>query len=366
MKILILSNSGGGLVHFRRQLIETIARNHEVVVCVPKSDFSEAIEMTGARLIHHAFSRRGTNPLADYNLYHYYRKLIINEKPDMVLTYTVKPNVYGGMACIKTGTPYIANITGLGTSIENGGFLSELTLWLYKKGLKRANCVFFQNCNNKSFFEEEGIVSGATRLIPGSGVDLEEHAFEEYPWENEGIRFLFVGRIMRNKGINELLAAFEEIHIAHPDISLDIVGGCDEHYEDVLKVAEGKGYIRYHGQQKSMHSFYTNTHCTVLPSYHEGMANVLLESSSTGRPVIASRVAGCEETFEEGVTGFGCEARSIVSLRGALERFLALTPGERAEMGRCARKKISREFDRKIVIDAYLEEIEIVKERLQG
>ena len=321
MKVLILTNSCSGLIHFRRQVLTEIAKDHETVVCAPKGEYSEDVKNLGCRMIDYDFERRGTNPLADYKQYLFYKKLIKKEKPDVVLTYTVKPNVYGGKAAKKTKTPYIANVTGLGTSIENGGLLSSLTLSLYKSGLKKASCVFFQNQKNKAFFESKGIVKGRARLIPGSGVDLNEHAFELYPPEDGGLRFLFVGRIMRNKGVNELLAAFEEIHAKHPETSLDIIGGCDENYTEILKAAEDKGGVRYHGRQKNVHPFYTNAHCTVLPSYHEAAPMVFGECRALGIPVISTETSSAREMLEKTRTGIVCE-NSEEGIYLALKAFL--------------------------------------------
>ena len=205
------------------------------------------------------------------------------------------------------------------------------------------------------------MVGQSARLIPGSGVNLEKHRFEEYPGEQDGLRFLFVGRIMRDKGIGELLSAFKEVHGRHPEATLDIVGGFDGNYKEALDDAVKGGYIRYHGKQRDVHPYYANAHCTVLPSYHEGTANVMLESSATGRPVITTRVPGCSETFDEGETGLGCEAKSVESLISAFEAFIALSPEKRREMGLAARKKMERQYDRRIVIDAYLEEIGKIK-----
>jgi len=162
---------------------------------------------------------------------------------------------------------------------------------------------------------------------------------------------------MRDKGIGELLEAMKAVHEKHPKTSLDVVGGFDENYKEVMEEAEKTGFIRYHGRQKEVHEFYKNAHCTVLPSYHEGKANVMLESASTGRPVITTRVPGCRETFDEGVTGIGCGAKSAASLEEAMEKFLTLTSEKRADMGRRGRAKMEKEYDRDIVVRAYREEI---------
>ena len=357
MKLIVLSNKSSGLLSFRKEVIQKLAENNEVLICTPDDDRADEFSEIGCRFQEVGFSRRGMNPLADLKLYSRYKKLLRAEKPDVVLTYTVKPNVYGGRAARKAKVPCIANVTGLGTSIEKGGLLSKITLSLYKIGLKKARCVMFQNASNKSLFEKRKIVGKNARLIPGSGVNLVKHFFEDYPSEEDGIRFLFVGRVMKDKGIEELLAAIEKVHERRPDVSLDIVGRYEEDYKDRIEGLTGKGFVRFHGMHKDVHPFYKNAHCAVMPSYHEGMSNVLLEASATGRPVIATNVPGCRETFDEGVTGFGCEPKSADSLADAIEKFLALDRSDRERMGAAAREKMVREFDRNIVIEAYMEEI---------
>lgn len=357
MKIVILTNSDIGLYKFRKELIEELCADNEVTLVLPAGEFIEKLTKLGCVFIPFEFNRRGTNPFSDLLQIRRYMRILKRIRPDVVLTYTIKPNVYGGIACQKTNIPYIANVTGLGTAMENGGILSWITTFLYRVGLKNAKCVFFQNSENKKLFEDKGIAKGRTQLIPGSGVNLKNHSFELYPDENNGLRFLFVGRVMKDKGIEELLSAIQDIHSLHSDVTIDIVGWCDEDYKDELRNAEDRGCIRYHGMQTEVHEFYRNCHCTVLPSYHEGMANVMLESSATGRPVITTRVPGCIETFDEGITGLGCEAKDDESLKNAMLKFISLTRDERIKMGIAARAKMEREYDRNIVLRAYKEEL---------
>lgn len=362
-KILIISNVSSGLLSFRKELIELLAEKNDVTILVSDSDNIEVFEAMGAKCIQIAFNRRGKNPFADLSLLRKYKKIIKEFNPSVVLTYTIKPNVYGGMACRDTKTPYIANVTGLGTAVENGGALAAIAKTLYRIGLKKADCVFFQNSDNMGVFAAEKITTGKTRLIPGSGVNLTKHCREEYPEDDGNIRLLFVGRIMKDKGIDELLSAMRTVHEKHGNVSLDIIGGFDENYSDKIEEAVRDGYIRYHGRQSDVHSFYRNAHCTVLPSYHEGTANVMLESAATCRPVITTRVPGCRETFDEGVTGIGCDAKSAESLADAIEKFIALSYEEKKQMGISGRLKMEREYDRNIVIDAYLEEIERITDK---
>lgn len=358
MRILILTNYDLGLYKFRRELLETLVREHTVSVCVPGGKYTARIGELGCFVLPCALmDRRSMNPVKDLRLYRFYRNLIREQKPDAVLTYTIKPNVYGGLAAAGAGVPYFANITGLGTSIENGGLLACVSTRLYRSGLRKAACVFFQNADNQEMFRKERIVQGRTKLIPGSGVNLLQHCVEPYPSDNDGVRFLFVGRIMRDKGIGELLEAIRRLHAENPSVSLDVVGWCDENYSQALAQAQSVGEIRYHGLQDDVHPFYAACHCAVLPSYHEGTANVMLEASATGRPVITTNVPGCRETFDEGETGFGCNPRDAESLYQAMRKFMFLTQAQRETMGIAARKKMEREYDRSIVIKCYLDEL---------
>lgn len=358
MKILLLANIDLGLYKFRKELLEMLLAENEVFFCTPDGEYTERMQDMGCKFIPcNVLDRRSTNPIKDLKLINFYRRMIKEIQPDLVLTYTIKPNVYGGIICAHNKVPYIANITGLGTTIENGGLLAFISKSLYRIGLRKAKCVFFQNQENQKLFITNKIVPGRTRLIPGSGVNLNTHCYEPYPSENQGVRFLFVGRIMKDKGIEELLEVIRKLHRDRKDIVLDVVGFCDEDYSQLLETAEREGAIINHGVQSDVHPFYTAAHCTVLPSYHEGMANVMLESSSTGRPVITTIVPGCKETFTEGVTGFGCEARSVESLDNAIAKFLKLPHEIKEEMGRQGRKKMESEFDRNIILKAYQEEI---------
>lgn len=361
MKILVLANFGLGLYNFRKELLqELIKQNSEVYISLPHDEYVPKLEEIGCKFVDTRLNRRGTNPLTDFKLLLYYIKLIRSIKPAVVLTYTIKPNVYGGIACAITNTPYISNITGLGTSVENKGLLQKITLLLYKIGLNKASSVLFQNSTNRKFFEDNNIVKNNSRLVPGSGVNLEQHKFEEYPTSEEKLSFLFIGRIMKAKGIEELLKAAQLVKKEYPNVEFHLIGGREEDYSIKLDEYETMGIIKYHGQQLDVHSFIKQSHATILPSYHEGLANVLLESASSGRPVLASRVPGCIETFEDGITGFGFEPMSVESLVEAIVKFIKLPLDQKRQMGIAGRRKVEKEFDRKIVINTYLNEVNMV------
>jgi len=357
MKIMVLSNKALGFFKFRRELIETLCPEHEVYLAFPDEEIKSKYLEMGCKYIPIEIDRRGVNPFADFKLFLKYRELVQKIKPDVVLTYTIKPNIYGGMVCRNARIPYIANVTGLGTSIENGGLLGFVAKTLYKIGLRKCACVFFQNQSNEQFFREHGIARGKTRILPGSGVNLDDFQYKEFPPIQDTVYFLFVGRIMEDKGITELIDAFEIIHSQYPNIKLDIVGSCEDNFYTYIHEKEKLSFVEYFGEKEDVHEFYERAHCVVLPSYHEGTANVLLEAAATGRPVITTYVPGCKETFDEANTGFGCEVKDVSSLVEAIESFLALSDDAKKKMGKLGRRKMERLFDRRIVVNAYMEEI---------
>lgn len=364
MKILILANNDVGLYKFRKELIERLLEKHNVYICLPSGEFIPALEKIGCKFIPCEFDRRGMNPLSEIKLIKNYWRVIRKVKPDIVFTYTIKPNSYGGAVCTLLRVPYIANVTGLGTSIENGGVLQKVTLVLYRCGLRKAQRVFFQNTYNYQFMSAKGIVGDNYSILPGSGVNLEEHSYEPYPSEEDGIRFLFVGRIMKDKGIGEFLQCAKQIHETHPECSFSLVGDYDdESYRSVIEKYEKKGILKFFGQQKDVHSFMKLHHILIQPSYHEGLSNVLLEAAACGRPVIASCIPGCKETFDEGISGFGFEPRNVDSLVASVEKMISMGTHERRQMGICGRRKVEQEFSRQIVINAYQKELCLISQK---
>lgn len=371
MKILIMANSDGGLKKFRGELVEELLqpRDHELnrnklVIACPEGPFSESFRELGASFIGTSVDRRGQSIFTDIKLLLSYLTLIRNESPNIVLTYTVKPNIYGGIACRLLGVAHLANVTGLGDAVENQGLVQKLVIFLTKFAFKKTRAVFFQNASNKQFYEQLRLVRHEqSQLLPGSGVNLEKHSYIIYPKDENGIRIVYISRIMKDKGIGELLEAVTKIHSNHPSVTCDIVGSFeDDSYRKLIEsyvVAKAGQYL---GVSSDVHTLLSEYHAVVLPSYHEGMSNVLLEAAATGRPVLASNVPGCLETFDEGLSGFGFEPRSVDSLVQAIERFIALPYEQKVAMGLAGRKKMEREFDRQIVVDAYMREIENILE----
>lgn len=358
-KVLVLTNNIGGLYSFRKEVMKAIVdAGYEVFISVPDDDEKRVkyFEGIGCHIIKSDFNRRGMNPLADLKLMLTYRKQIKRLTPKAVLTYTIKPNVYGGMACRLTSTPQIANITGLGDAVENGGWLQKLTIALYKIGIGKANQVFFQNSSNQETCIKLGIADGKSIVLPGSGVNLQHHVYQEYPQDGI-IKFLFTARLLKDKGTNEFFEMAKTIKEKYPYTEFQILGPMEGNYQHQLDELISNGIVNYLGTTEDVRPYLAKVHCTILPSYHEGMSNVNLESAANGRPVITTDVPGCRETVDDGRSGYLVRAKNAKVLSKAVERFIELPYLQKEAMGLNGRRKVEQEFDRNIVVKAYLDAI---------
>lgn len=355
-KILIITNHSYMLYRFRLDLILELSRENEVVLSMPFVGHEEDFIAHGIRCIETAVDRRGINIARDMVLLRTYKKLISKEAPDMVITYSIKPNIYAGLVCTKLGVPYCANIQGLGTAFQKKG-LSAFVTYLYKAALGRAKVVFFENESNAREFRERKIAYDKQKVLRGAGVNLSKYCFKPYP-ENEKVHFLYLGRIMREKGIDELFSAVKKLRANFGDsFVLDMVGFFEDGYEKQTAALEDEGIVKFHGFQHDPIPYYEACDCVVLPSYHEGMSNVLLEAAATGRPLITTDVPGCREAVVSDISGILCEKGNSESLYEAMCRFMAMSRRERAEMGTMSRKRIEKEFSREDVVRETVESI---------
>ncbi len=359
-KILILSNHFATVYKFRKELMESLVeKGYEVVVSLPKSDDNEELKLLGVRVVETYVDRKSMNPIKDIKLMMDYLKLIKAEKPDIAIGYTIKPNIYGGMACRIRKTPFIANVTGLGSAYYKGGILKTIVSTLYKVGLKKAKAVFFENvANAQVMIDDKTITEKQAVVMNGAGVNLDRFSFSEMPRDDEGTKFLFVGRVMEEKGVNELFEAIKKIKEEDIKAEFGFLGWFEEDYSQIIKDLEAKDYIKYYGYQKDVVKFMRQSHCIVLPSYHEGMANVLLEGASIGRALIASDIHGCKESIIDGVSGFTCRVKDSGDLYDKIRDFCEMSYEEKAKMGRCGREHMEDVFDKKKVVELTIEEIE--------
>ncbi len=356
-KIVLLANSDLVVYNFRLELVERLLQeNWEVWVLSPYGERIDRLVALGCRYIPVKVSCHGLNPFADMGLFFRFLKHLHRIRPDAVLSYTIKPNLYGSFACRLLKIPCLPNITGLGIGLRRNFLLAWLIRQMYKVAMAKCQCIFFQNQDNLNFFLENHLLKTKHRLISGSGVNLNHFRYEVYP--DSDANLIYVGRVMRDKGIGELLAVVPELAQAVPAFHLDIVGNLAEPgYAEKIQELESRGWVSYHGSQFDVRPFIKNANAIVLPSYHEGMSNVLLETSAMGRPVLASRIPGCAETFDEGVSGLGFEPKNPPDLLRALKQFLALPHADKEKMGKAARRKVETTFDRQLVVEAYMDEL---------
>lgn len=365
MKIMIVTNCASGLEVFRGMLIrELIHQGHELSAIIPlvESDdehvFENIIEDMGCNLIHVAMERRGMNPFRDLKLIIAYYHIFHTYRPQLVVTYTIKPNAYGGIAARLLRIPYAANITGLGTAFQRGKLLRFFASYLYKIALKKATVVFFENSDNLNRLLDAHIIQrNQAYLLHGAGVDLNVFTYTPYPLDSLGTRFLFIGRVMKEKGIEELFSAMQRLSNSGIPCSLDVLGNFDEDYSEIMEQYAADGWLHYHGFQRDVRPYIANCHCFVLPSWHEGMANTNLEAAASGRPVITSDIPGCREAVEDGVSGFLCKPKNAESLYQAMKRFLTLSQPQRQAMGQAGRKRMEAIFDKKTVVRDTIKEL---------
>lgn len=357
MRILILTNHDLGLYKFRKEVLETLLKENEVFVSMPRGIFTDKIIEMGCHYIDTSFERKGKNPFKDLELLSFYKKTIKEVKPDVVLTYTIKPNVYGGLACQQLKVPYIANVTGLGSAIENGGLLQLISLNLYKLGLKKADMVFFQNDANRDFMLKRNAVGKNYDMLPGSGVNLSQYEVSEFP-NDETIDFTYVGRLMKEKGFELYAEAAKFISGKYQNTRFHVCGPDEDNYRELVKELSEKGILIYEGYVDDMKEVYKRVQCTIHPTYYpEGMSNVLLESLACGRPIITTDRPGCKEIVEDGVNGFVVKQNDLDDLIEKIEKYLSLSNEERKQLGLNGRRKVEKEFDRNIVINKYLDAI---------
>ena len=358
--VLFLSNHFITLYAFRRELIERlVGLGHRVVLSLPADEQNAYFRKLGCEIIETPMSRRGLNPAEDLKLLAKYRRIMRDVKPDIIFSYTSKPDIYGSMASSALGLRQICNITGRGNALAYENLLAVTLRALYRASIRKCYKVFFQNADDRDYFVRYHIVKDNWAIIPGSGVNLEQHALTPMPDDGE-IRFPYVGRIMGVKGIDQLLDCAVAVRRKHPEARFCLAGFVEqERYKEKLEEYQAGGYIEYLGFQKDIDVWLRRCHCVILPSHGgEGVPNAVLEAAATGRACIVSNVPGSRDAVEDGVTGYIFEPRNSADLIDKAERFLALTKEEREQMGLAGHEKAAREFDREIVIRAYLDEVE--------
>lgn len=365
--IALITNNDDDVYCFRKELIEAIIQNgYRMLISCPYGEKFELMKDVPYIYDDPVIDRRGTNVFADFKLYRHYYKLFRKYRPDVVLTYTSKPNVYASVAARQMKIPYINNVTGLGSVLKKTGVMRAFIMELFKIAYRGAVCVMFQNSTNMKLAVDSGMVKGEYKLIPGSGVDTERYPLQPYPDGGDGIDgdkivFNYIGRILYDKGVDDYIEAAKRIKRKYPNTEFNMIGFIEPtemHYKEKLARLEKEGILIYRGSQKDVKPFIARAHAIIHPStYGEGMSNVLLENASSGRFIITTDNPGCRETVQNNETGFIYHGGDVDELVKVIEKFLVMDNQIRKKKGICGRRYVEDNFSRNIVVEAYLEKI---------
>jgi len=367
MKVLIALNTTWNLVNFRAGLIKAfVARGYEVVGVAPVDHYVSELEKLGCRHVPVIMDNQGTSPVNDFRLFLEFVGVLRREKPDVVLAYTVKPNVYGSLAAHLLGIPVLNNIAGLGSVFIRHSLLTRLVKGLYALALSRSSKVFFQNREDREQFIVDGLVrEGCTDVLPGSGIDLEKFSYTPHSLGDvRPFRFLLVARMLWDKGVGEFVQAAQVVNRLFPEVEFCLLGFVD--VENPAAISRecvdswvSEGVIAYLGVSDDVVQEISNADCVVLPSYYpEGTPRSLLEAAAIGRPIITTDTTGCRDVVEDGRNGLLCKLKDAHDLADKMIRMLQLSDNARCAMGKYGRKKMEREYDERIVIEKYLLAVE--------
>ncbi len=368
-KILINLNTAWNLLNFRAGLIGgLISSGYEVVAVAPKDEYVVKLKLLGCRFVHLKMDNQGTHFLRDLLLLFRYCRLLKTEKPDLCLFYTVKPNVYGSLASSLCSIPFINNVSGLGAVFIQGGWLKRFVSALYKLAFRNSYRVFFQNRDDLGLFLEKKLVKvELTDVLPGSGINL--HRFTpvddtDRKSLNTPFRFLLIARMLKDKGVVEFVNAAQMLKESGVKAEFCLLGFLDVQNpaaisREQMKEWTDEGFVKYLGVSDDVREHIASADCIVLPSYREGTPRTLLEAAAMGKPIITTNVIGCKEVVEHGVNGFLCEVKNAQDLALKMKDMLFLSEGKRRSMGKNGRLKMEKEFDEKIVIQKYLQAIDL-------
>jgi glycosyltransferase involved in cell wall biosynthesis len=363
--IAISINAAWNIVNFRKGVISALqGRGYRIVALAPDDEYRARLQELGVELCPIAIDSKGVSPLRDLILLGRYRAALRRLKPVLFLGYTIKPNIFGSLAAHSLGIPVINNISGLGTAFIAKGLLTKIATGLYRVALRRSHTVFFQNDEDRRLFLARKIVRPEQAgLLPGSGIDVQRFRPAEPAGEREGFTFLFVGRLLWDKGVGEFVEAARRVRTRLPGTRFQLLGFLDVPNRTAVARSDvdrwvAEGLIEYLGAHSDVRPFVAAADCIVLPSYREGLPRTLLEGAAMGKPLIASDVPGCRDVVAHRANGLLCAVRDAASLAEAMMAMAEMPHDERAAMGEYGRRIVEQRFDQQVVIDLYLAAVE--------
>ncbi|MGY2131170.1 glycosyltransferase family 4 protein [Hymenobacter sp. HD11105] len=363
MRVAIVINTSWNIWNFRRSLVKALqAAGHEVLAVAPPDEYSARLETElGCRYVPIRMENKGTNPLKDAQLTRRFYQLYRRERPDVILHYTIKPNIYGTLAAKLAGIPSVNNVSGLGTVFIIRNMVSRVALGLYRFAFQFPRRVFFQNDDDRQLFLQHGLVRAQiTDLLPGSGVDIKRFRPAAEFTRNQPFTFLMVARVLYEKGVEEYFEAARLVRTAVPGTRVQLLGGLDESgnigvKRAVLEEWLQAGHVEYLGTSDNVAEHLALADAVVLPSYREGTPKTLLEAAAMAKPIVTTDVPGCRETVQDGVNGLLCQVHDASDLAEKMLLMLRLSNVELATMGRASRKLAEQKFDEQLVLNKYLQ-----------
>ena len=360
MRILITVNAAWNIWNFRKPLVEALLEDgHQITIAAPTDDSVPELEALGCDFIPLRMDAKGLNPLDGASLISQFRRIMRAAESDLVLSYTIKNNLFGAIAAKSRRIPFIPNVTGLGTAFLSGKVLQTVAEQLYRAAFRSLPVVFFQNKDDLALFVKRGLVrTEQAILLPGSGIDLDRFPATPFPVGAEFKTFLMISRLLRDKGVIEYADAARVVRQKYPTARFQLLGAIGSENRTSIGVSEveawaAEGIIDYLGTTKDVRPFIETASCIVLPSYREGAPRTLIEAAAMARPVITTDVPGCRSVVDPDISGYLCEARSALSLANSMALFLSRSDDAQSEMGLAGRRKMAAEFDQAIVVEAY-------------
>ena len=368
-KIAIVANSTWNIYNFRLNVIKLLIQNNfEVVVIAPVDHYISYLNQFSE--VRHvplrSLSRKSTNPLKDLSLTRELYQIYCRERPDLVIHYTVKPNIYGGFAARQCGIKYLSTITGLGYTFLHDSLIRQLTQWLYRMAFRHSEKVIFENQDDRQLFIEEGIIRPEAGIsLKGCGVDIQYFSPNGFVKPPDTLVFTFIGRLLYDKVIDEFVRAAALVKKDFPEAEFWVVGDIDEENpaaisHDQLLAWMQSGVIRYFGPTSDVRYYIKQSDCIVLPSYREAIPRVVQEGMAMRKPIITTDTPGCREAGEEGKKGFLGPIKDAEGLAAAMRRFRQLSPDQKHTMGRYGRQTAEREFDDRLISRQIVDIIEAV------
>ena len=360
--ILVMANTSWCIAHFRSRIIDMmLAQGCRITILTPRDLYSDDLAKRGCKFVDIQMDRTGLSPLRDVALMMRFKRHFKTLKPDFIISYTIKNNIYGAIAARAFSIPFIAIIPGLGNAFASDNWLQKMAIGLYWFAFRDIHRVLFSNVENKDVFVDKGLLkTDRCVVLDGEGVNITKFATAPMPISPPWV-FLFCARLLYSKGLGEFVAAAKSIRATHPDTRFHILGKLADNHpagisQSVLDEWVAQGDVEFMGETSDVRPFIAAAHCVVLPSYYqEGMPRILLDANATGRLVITTDTPGCRETVVDGKTGFLCNAKDVANLISCMERVMALDVDALSSMGQNARKLAESRFDDRITADVYLD-----------